>query len=259
MLVFGCLTNGMLACWRRLLGNEPITKLARKRKNNGRENAASSGHTLQLVILTNHWCNHPMGHPSSIFPTKTLLNPSPKEQSRIQKLSWIQKLGFRNFFVGFRNSFVGFRNFFVGFRNSFVAFGNFVFRNFLGGFRNSFRWIQKLSSLDSETFFVGFRNFFVGFRNFFVGFRNFFSLDSETFFRWIQKLFRWIQKLSRWIQKLFSLDSETFFVGFRNYFRPIQKLFLSDSETLFSGFTTSAEHRCYTRSGPRVGWGGVGW
>ena len=184
-----------------------------------------------------------------------------REQSRIQKLSWIQKLGFRNFFVGFRNFFVGFRNFFVGFRN-------FVFRNFLGGFRNSLRWIQKLFSLDSETFFVGFRIFFrwiqklffVGFRNFFRWIQKLFSLDSETFFVGFRNFFRWIQKL-------FSLDSETFFVGFRktffvgfrNFFRWIQKLFSLDSETFFRGFTTPTHGRCHTRSGPRVGWGGVGW
>ena len=130
-------------------------------------------------------------------------------------------------------------------------------------------------------------------------------LDSETWiqklFRWIQKLFRWIQKLFRWIQKLFRwiqklclqklfgrvqklspLDSETFFVGFRNFIRWIQKLFSLDSETFsldsetfFVGFRNffrriqklfsvdspplpNTDAKCYTRSGPRVGWGGVG-
>ena len=111
------------------------------------------------------------------------------EQSRIQKLLWIQKLGFRNSFVGFRNSVVGFRNFCVGFKNFFAGFRNSVFRNFFVGFRNSVRRIQKLFSSDSETFFLGFRIFV------------------------------------RRIQKLFSSDSETFFVGFRNSFRRIQKLF----------------------------------
>ena len=110
-------------------------------------------------------------------------------QSRIQKLLWIQKLGFRNSFVGFRNSVVGFRNFCVGFKNFFAGFRNSVFRNFFVGFRNSVRRIQKLFSSDSETFFLGFRIFV------------------------------------RRIQKLFSSDSETFFVGFRNSFRRIQKLF----------------------------------
>ena len=86
------------------------------------------------------------------------------------------------------------------------------------------------------------------------------SLDSETriqklfgriqkLCRWIQKLLRRIQKrfrriqklcvpkLFRWIQKLCSQDSETFFVGFRNFFPRIQKLCSSDSETVFVGFS----------------------
>ena len=112
--------------------------------------------------------------------------------------------------------------------------------------------IQKLFSLDSETFFVGFRNFF-------RWIQKLFSLDSETFFVGFRNFFRWIQKL-------FSSDSETFFVGFRNFFRWIQKLFSLDSETFFvgfrdfffRGFTTPTHGRCHTRPGPRVGWGGVG-
>ena len=61
------------------------------------------------------------------------------------------------------------------------------------------------------------------------------------------------------------MDSETFFVGFRNFFRQIQKLYFDRiqknfcrvQKTFFRGFTTPAERRCYTRSGPRVGWGGM--
>ena len=118
------------------------------------------------------------------------------EQSRLKKPSWIQKLGFRNFFVGFTNSFVGFRNSFVGFRNFFVGFRNFVFRNFLGGFRNYFRRIQQLFSLDSATFFVGFRNFV-------RWIQQLFSSDSETFFRRIQKLcFVGFRNFSPWIHHL---------------------------------------------------------
>ena len=159
--------------------------------------------------------------------------------------------------------------FFVGFRNS-LRWTQKLFsldsETFFVGFRNFFRWIQKLFSLDSETFFVGFRNFFrwiqklfsldsetffVGFRNFFRRIQKLFSLDSETFFVGFRNFFRRIQKL-------FSSDSETFFVGFRNFFRWIQKLFSLDSETFFRGCTTPTHGRCHTRSGPRVGWGGVG-
>ena len=54
------------------------------------------------------------------------------KHSRIQKLSWIQQLGFSKIFVGFSKPFVRFSNFFVGFSNSFVGFSNsFVgFSNF---------------------------------------------------------------------------------------------------------------------------------
>ena len=98
------------------------------------------------------------------------------------------------------------------------------------GFRNldseTFSLDSATLSLDSETFSLDSETLSLYSETFSLDSE---TLSSETFWADSETLFVGFRNFFRWLT--FSLDSETFFVGFRNFFRWIQKLFSLDSET----------------------------
>ena len=73
------------------------------------------------------------------------------EQSRIQKLCWIQKLGFRNSLRGIQKLSRQIQKLFRRIQKLLRWIQKLCLQKL-------YRWIQNLSSWDSETLFVGFRN-----------------------------------------------------------------------------------------------------